>query len=184
MFGFDQEQHLIRKALNGSASAWRSIVQRHERRVYNLAYRLTGNRQDAMDLMQEAFLAVFRNLPNFRFEGSFEGWIIRIVSHRGVDFLRRRRSNPLHQADDADELLAGDSSAGEAAEQWQLHRQLRETMQKLSADQRIVIELKFFQQMTFDEIATHLNVSENTAKARLYTALTKMRGAEELQHAL
>lgn len=186
MFGLDDnDQALITRALQGSERAWLTLVRRYEKRVYNLSLRLCGNRQDALDLTQEAFLAVYRNLPNFRGECVFVGWLLRIASHRGVDFLRRRHTNPLHAAGEVDEDHSDHrQSASHATEQQRLRSALNRQMQQLSAEQRVVVELKFFQHLTFDEIAVQIGISENTAKTRLYSALTKLRSAEELQHAL
>ncbi len=185
MFGLDTDQDLITRALQGSERAWLKLVRRYEKRVFNLSLRLCGNRQDALDLTQEAFLAVYRNLPNYRGDGVFVGWLLRIASHRGVDFLRRRHSNPLHSAAEVDDEQHSDHrSAAEATEQQRLRAALNRQMQQLSAEQRMVVELKFFQHLTFEEIAVQIGIPENTAKTRLYSALSKLRGAEELQHAL
>ncbi|MFZ5842651.1 MAG: RNA polymerase sigma factor [Pseudomonadota bacterium] len=185
MFGIADDGELIAKALGGSQRAWLSLVRRHEKRVYNLAYRMTGNRQDALDLMQEAFLAVYRNLPNYRAEGVFAAWLLRIVANRAVDFLRRRRGNPLHKAAEVDEdVIVADDSSHRRVEQDSLRSTLLRLMAQLSNDQRLVVELKFFQHLTFEEIAGQLGIPENTAKTRLYTALQKLRGNEELKHAL
>lgn len=184
MFGITDDGELIAKALGGSQRAWLSLVRRHERRVYNLAYRMTGNRQDALDLMQEAFLAVYRNLPNYRAEGAFAAWLLRIVANRAVDFLRRRRGNPLHRAAEVDEEHIATETSYDGAEQDSLRATLLRLMAGLSNEQRLVVELKFFQHLTFDEISKHLGIPENTAKTRLYTALQNLRGHEELKHAL
>lgn len=184
MFGIADDGDLIAKALGGSQRAWLSLVRRHEKRVYNLAYRMTGNRQDALDLMQEAFLAVYRNLPNYRAEGAFAAWLLRIVANRSVDFLRRRRGNPLHRAAEVDEELVATDDSHRGVEQDSLRSTLLRLLAQLSNEQRLVVELKFFQHLTFDEIAKQLGIPENTAKTRLYAALQKLRGHEELKHAL
>jgi len=185
MFGIDTDHDLIQGALQGKERAWIKLVRRYEKRVYNLSLRLCGNRQDALDLTQEAFLAVYRNLPNYRGDGVFVGWLLRIASHRGVDFLRRRHSNPLHAAAEVNEEHSDNrNSAGDATEQQRLRAALNRQMQQLSAEQRIVVELKFFQHLTFEEIAAQIGIPENTAKTRLYSALKHLRSAEELQHAL
>lgn len=184
MWAMDDDKQLISRALNGSERAWFKLVRRYESRVYNLAYRMTGNRQDAMDLMQEAFLAAFRNLPNYRHEGPFPAWLMRITSHRSVDFLRRRRGNPLHKADDVQDHSLPTAALETEAEQHQLRRQLLSVLQRLPTEQRLVVELKFFQGLTFEDIAEHIGIPANTAKTRLYAALKTLRGVKELYHAL
>ncbi len=185
MFGLDNDEDLIGKALQGAPRAWDRLVRRYEKPVYNMAYRMTGNRQDALDLMQEAFLAVYRHLPSYRSEGAFGGWLLRIVSNRGVDFIRRNRQNPLRGAAEVDEeQVCGNSRVDADAEQSQLQKTLWQQMQRLSPEQRQMVELKFFQHLTFEEIAERIGIPENTAKTRLYTALRVLRGSEALQHAL
>lgn len=175
---------LIARALAGSQRAWLGLVRRHETRVYNLAYRMTGNRQDALDLMQEAFLAVYRNLPNYRGEGVFAAWLLRIVVNRAVDFLRRRHGNPLHRAAELDESLVSAEAHPHGAEQDSQRALLLRLLGRLSPSQRLVVELKFFQHLSFPEIARQLGIPENTAKTRLYSALQGLRQHEELKHAL
>ena len=184
MWGLDDDKELIRKALGGSERAWFKLIRRYESRVFNLAYRMTGNRQDALDLMQEAFLAAFRNLPNFRHDGPFPAWLLRITSHRSVDFIRRRRINPLHGADDVSDLEIGRTHVEQEAEDHQLRRTLIDVMKNLPVEQRQVVELKFFQGLTFEDIAIQIGIPANTAKTRLYSALKTLKGAKELIHAL
>ena len=181
MWSRGEDAELIERALGGSQRAWLDLVRRHERRVYNLAWRMTGDSHEAMDLMQEAFLAVYRNLPNYRADGAFAAWLLRIVANRAVDFLRRRRINPLDHAVDVDDLAL---AAPADAEQEQLRASLLRLLGTLSADQRVVVELKFFQHLNFREIGHSLGIPENTAKTRLYAALQSLRGVEELKHAL
>lgn len=187
MFGLDNDEHLVGKALRGSTRAWTQLVQRYERKVYNHALRMTGNPEDAMDLMQDTFLAAYRNLPNYRGEGAFGGWMLRIAGNRSLDFLRRRQLTRAHFEDDGEEAVlaapGGDCpfehlAAGES-------RELVQTLlRRLPSEQRLVVELKFFQDLTFEEIAAQLRIPVNTAKTRLYTGLSRLRGHAELSHAL
>ena len=184
MWLLDDDKQLISRALSGSERAWVKLVRRYESRVYNLAYRMTGSQQDALDLMQESFLAAFRNLPNYRHDGPFPAWLLRITSHRSVDFLRRRRGNPLHRAEDVQDHEPESGSLESDAEHHQLRRQLLSVLQRLPVEQRQVVELKFFQGLTFEDIAGQIGIPANTAKTRLYAALKTMRGHKELYHAL
>lgn len=184
MWPASEDPQLIKKALAGSERAWLTLVRRHERMVYNLAWRMTGRRQDALDLMQESFLAAFRNLPNFRADGPFPAWLRRIVSHRCIDFLRRRQSNPLHDSAAWEAHEQHGESLEHEAEQQQRHDAVLALMQHLPPEQRLVVELKFFQDLTFEAIASEIGIPANTAKTRLYSALKNLRSAKELQHVL
>ena len=175
------DEALVRRALAGSDSAWTKLVGRYQQRVYNYALRMIGHPDDALDLMQEVFVGVMRNLPGYRGDGAFAAWLFRIAAYRCTDYLRRRRVTvPLDET-------AWDGVDGEAVEAEPLadaNRPIAMALARLPAEQRHVVELKFFQEFTFDDIAGQLGISPNTAKTRLYGALRKLRKHEELKDAL
>jgi len=167
--------------LAGSDNAWTKLVGRYQQRVYNYALRMIGHPDDALDLMQEVFVGVLRNLPGYRRDGAFAAWLFRIAAYRCTDYLRRRRVTvPLDET-------AWDGVDGEAVEvepRVDANRPIATALAGLPAEQRHVVELKFFQEFTFDDIAGQLGISPNTAKTRLYGALRKLRQHEELKDAL
>ena len=183
MFGHNNDERLIAKALAGSQRDWTRLVRRHETKVYNQALRMTGNRADAMDLLQDVFLAVYRNLPNYRAEGVFPAWLSRIATNRINDFLRHRQRQPT-SLDVALEDLEGPHNPEQDMAETQRNRDILALLATLPPEQRIVVELKFFQQCTFEEIARHLGVSSNTAKTRLYAAVGKLQHQKEVSYAL
>ncbi len=184
MLGTQSDARLISRALAGSSGAWTGLVRRYERRIYNYALRMVGHPDDALDVVQEVFMAVHRNLATFRGESTFASWLFRIANYRSTDFLRRRRTfAPLDEtAELPDGALYSDPAASAGA--LNVNQKLIHAMQTLPAEQRVVVELKFFQHFTFEEIGGQLGISPNTAKTRLYTALRKLRTVEELKDAL
>ena len=121
----NEDEALIAAALNGSAYAWEKLVKRYETQIFNYSVRLTGNSSDAMDLMQEVFLGVYRNLHRFRGDAKFSSWIFRIAHNKAVDMNRRRRllSNQLRINDDEFDILdilPGDTG-NEPDENWVLN---------------------------------------------------------------
>ena len=188
----DEDAALIAAALNGSAFAWEKLVKRHESKVYNLGLRLTGNNSDAMDLMQEVFLGVYRNLHRFRGDAKFSSWIFRIAHNKAVDMNRRKRlmttQSSGNDQDDKDifESIANDSKDepdSKLGEQQQ-NNQIGKMLAILPLEQRLIVELKVFQSQTFDEIADMQDISVNTAKTRFYTALKKLKVVSEENHVL
>jgi RNA polymerase sigma-70 factor (ECF subfamily) len=173
----EHDNQLIEGALNGSLQAWETLVRRYEARVYNFSLRLTGNRDDAMDLMQEVFLGVYRNLERFRGESQFSSWLFRIAHNKAIDMARRRNASPVQDVDV--EELPEPGSANSSPLSLLMSEQSNATVQALlamlSAEQRLLVELKVFQGMTFDEIAELQDISANTAKTRFYSALKKLR---------
>ncbi|MFT2091701.1 RNA polymerase sigma factor [Paraglaciecola sp. 2405UD69-4] len=179
MFEKSDEQ-LIAKALQGNKKAWISLLKRYEKQVYNYGLRMTGKNEDALDLMQEVFISVFRNLASYRNDGSFRSWLFKIAHFRCIEFYRRKK--PMLGIDDAPEEACGDISAAETIAINQKNEQLIKAMQQLPLAQKTVVELKFFGQFTFDEIALQTGMSANTAKSRLYGALAKLKQIMEIEY--
>lgn len=196
----EHDNELIASALNGSLQAWEALVRRYEGRVYNYSLRLTGNRDDALDLMQDVFLGVYRNLSRFRGESQFISWLFRIAHNKAVDLARRRHANPVKGqalSDDPDEWpdiqasgsqwpgsQIADSGPQDLAMAIEDNAALHRLLQALSPEQRLILELKVFQGMTFEEIAMMQEISANTAKTRFYAALKKLRALMEGHHEL
>ncbi len=194
MFQLNKDEKLIEKALAGSQRSWVSLVKRYEGLVYNYCLRMTFNRSDAMDLMQEVFLATYRNLPSYRGQNQFKGWMMRIAANKTTDFLRSRGRNPLHHAGEVTEESyhspeqhhAG-SHHQDPAEEYKMaknNQHIKQVLEKLPEEQKLVVELKFFQHFTFDEISHQTGTSINTVKTRLYAALTKLKGYSEIQNVM
>ncbi len=174
------DEKLVTRALGGSNGAWTALVKRYERRIYNYALRMVGHPDDALDLVQEVFLGVYRNLGSYRGDGAFPAWLFRIAAYRCTDYLRRRRD--LGSLDDiepvADPCARSDPALATIATD--ANRRVVRALATLPPAQRHVVELKFFQSRTFEEIGERLGISPNTAKTRLYSALRKLKACEEL----
>lgn len=181
------DESLIAHALDGSQRSWVKLVRRYESLVYGYCLRMTGNGSDAMDLMQEVFLSVYRHLPSYRGDGGFKAWMMRIATNKSIDFLRQKRRSPVSREED------GELEGREAPESFNPHcayeragsnREIMRVLQELPPEQRLVVELKFFGHFTFEEIGYQTGVSVNTVKSRLYTALQKLKDKLEEQHVL
>ena len=187
----DEDEALIAAALNGSAYAWEKLVKRYESKLYNHGLRLMGNRSDAMDLLQEVFLGVYRNLHRFRGDAKFSSWIFRIAHNKAIDLSRRKRlltGYPVAGEEDDDPFEGMPAELSEEPDaklmQSQQNNRMLALLTQLPVEQKLIVELKIFQSMTFEEIADMQDISENTAKTRFYTALKKLKSATEEKHAL
>jgi len=182
---FDNDERLISKALSGKESAWVKLVKRYEKRIYNHCLRMTGATDEAMDIVQEVFISVFRNLPNYRGDGVFPAWLFRIATNRCTDFLRKRGNNPLNQNNETEtDNILSSNQADEDIQRNHTNRTVIKMLAQLNTEQRQVIELKLFQNMTFDEIELYTGLSANTAKTRFYSALQKLKNTTEIAHAI
>ncbi len=182
MLGTVTDESLVSRAVAGSNSAWTKLVKRYEKRVYNYALRMVGHPDDAFDLMQEVFVGVHRNLGSFRGDGAFPAWLFRIASFRCTDYLRRRRFHD--EFDDQRGFLSDAPGPEDQAFTTHANQQISAALADLPDEQRQVVELKFFQHFTFEDIAGQLGISPNTAKTRLYSALRKLKQNEGLRDAL
>ena len=188
----DEDQALIAAALNGSVHAWEKLVKRYEGKIYNHGLRLTGNASDAMDLMQEVFLGVYRNLHRFRGDAKFSSWIFRIAHNKAVDMNRRKRLMSVQprsaNQDEGDALDSYPSPVGSEPDvrlgEQQLNSRVLSMLAELGLEQRSIVELKIFQSLTFEEIAELQDVSANTVKTRFYSALKKLKVVSEEKHVL
>ena len=164
-------------ASDGEAGGFAALYDRHSRASYSLAYRMTGDRQAAEDLVQEAFLQVWRAAGSYRAErGSVRTWILSIVHNRGIDQLRSTASR--RRVRDRVEATASTTQPSEAfAETWRNSQrdQVREALRILPSEQLKVLELAYYSGYTHTEIADLLDLPLGTVKGRMRLGLQKIR---------
>lgn len=172
---FQSEKGLIKKAQQGDKRAWLTLVKQYEKPIYHSCLRMVSNPDDALEIMQESFMSIYRSLDKYRFESSFKTWVIAISNRRCVEFYRARKVLDEEQQ----EMLIAESKTAEPADfmvfMIEQNKQVLKLLNDLPWVQKEVVELKFFQHFTFDQIAEQLGVSTNTVKSRLYSALSKLR---------
>ena len=174
------DDSLIAKALNGDQHAWQQLVQRHQSALFYFGLRLLGSKEDAHDLLQDVLMVLCRNLGQYRGDSSFKSWLFGIANYRAMDMLRKRQYT---DSDDVLTELADETpELGQQLASQQQQQLLRLQLRGLPPEQRLVLELKFYQQFTFEEIASQLAVSTNTVKSRCYAALDKLRLQLEGDH--
>ena len=169
-----EEKDLIRRAARGDAEAFRQLVEAYQTPAYRLAARMCGP-DSAEDVTQEAFLAAWRALPEFRGDCRFSTWLYRLVSNAAIDCLRREKKH--RDTGDVDdlELPDGGPSPQEQAERSDTRDAVRRALDRLSPEHRQVLLLRFMQELDYGEIARALNVSEGTVKSRINRAKSKLR---------
>ncbi len=180
---------LVREAQRGNRTAFEELVRHYDQAVLRLALHLTGSEHEAQDIYQEAFLKAYKNLGRFRFECSFYTWIYRIVTNLCLDNIRKKqvRKEDSPVATDADgevyDVLAqvADERSGADPERDLMRRELggkiAKALEKLTARERMVFELKHYQGLKLRTVGEMLNTTEETAKNTLFRATQKLRGA-------
>jgi RNA polymerase sigma factor (sigma-70 family) len=175
------EQALIASARKGDARAFNQLVMLYQSMVYNLAYRILGDRDAASDATQEAFISAFRAMRRFR-GGSFKAWLLRIVTNACYDHLRSKQRRPTSSLDDlpvesdhVSYLRDPAERPEEYVERQDLNRAIQRGIQTLPAEQRMVLVLSDVQGLSYQEIVEATGVSLGTVKSRLSRGRAKLR---------
>ena len=171
---------LVRRCLAGDAVAWEEIVQRYNRRIYNICYRFAGSADDAQDLTQEVFIKMYRTLNTYDVErGAFMTWVTTITRNLLVDHFRKGKHDRVTDSLDAapsqhEDAMPLSDQIRDKAPTPDAHVQSRETtetvhraLQKLSPELREAVILRDLQDMDYREVAAVLKVPEGTVKSRI-----------------
>ncbi|HHY36304.1 MAG TPA: sigma-70 family RNA polymerase sigma factor [Firmicutes bacterium] len=173
------DAELVRRCRQGQQAAFAELVERYEKKVYNLAYRMLGDGEEARDLAQEAFLKAYYALPDFRGESTFSTWLYRITTNLCLDVLRRRKNNIAFSLDEplqtekgalARQLPAEGEGPEGIVERQELRQLIQRLIDTLPPEQRLVLVMREFQDLTYEEIAAALQCSLGTVKSRLSRA--------------
>jgi RNA polymerase sigma-70 factor, ECF subfamily len=172
------DEELMQLVQNGEVDAFEVIFDRHASAAFSLAYRMCGRRATAEDIVQDAFLSLWRSGSGYDpRRGSVRSWVLSVVHNRAVDAMRRVGSKAGRDVPDegiADRLPASERTDAEV-ERRDDARQLRTALDELPPDQRRVIELAYFGGFTHNQIAEMLDLPPGTVKGRMRLGLTKMR---------
>lgn len=173
------DEAVLRRAAEGDDEAFRWLVERHGRRVFQIAYRLTGSREDAEDVVQETFVKAYRQLAHFERRSSVATWLYRIGFNCAVDLVRRRagRETPEepHQLDGRVNQTAPGADALVFA--GQISEQVGRAMANLSQQERAAFVMRHVHGCSIDEIAGRLGLRTDAAKHAVFRAVRKMRVA-------
>ena len=176
----------VARARSGDADAYRVLVERHSRSLFRLAFRMTGNEQDAEDVVQESFLRAYRQLGKFDDRASFGTWLYRIAANCSLDLVRarKRRSENLAPAEpEMDDPIAALPSAAPSPERTAMSAEVRErvaeAMQELSAAERTAFVLRHFEGMCIEDVSRVLDCQPGAAKHSVFRAVQKLRRALE-----
>ena len=157
----------------GFDRAFEELFAKYRDRAYAIAYRITGQSVDALDVVQESFALVFRKLESFRGGAMFSTWLFRIVVNCSIDLRRRnqqRKVTPLSDAS-SDTSFADDSgNPRDRASSREIGDQVQQAISMLSPKLRVILALRYLEEMSYDELAATLGLSLGTVKSRLARA--------------
>jgi RNA polymerase sigma-70 factor (ECF subfamily) len=160
----------VDRARRGEAAAFERLVNDHAQRTWAVCYRITGNRHDAEDALQDALVAAWQNLPRFRGDSRFGTWLHRIAANASLAVVRRRRDVAM------DDLPAGrlDAGAVDFYDRFAESDRIEAALRTLPEDFRVALVLREFGDLSYQEIAAHQGVPVQTVKSRLNRARAAM----------
>lgn len=172
----DLEIELVAKAKNGDRQAFDKLVKENKDKMFALTLRMTNDRETALDLMQDTFFTAFKEIKRFRGDSSFSSWLYRIASNKSLNYLKRKK------------ILSFIPLIGSAAESQSyeitvdldnkaLNKEIAQAVNSLPPKQKLVFNLRFYEQLQFGEIATILGKSVSTVKTNYQKALEKLQEA-------
>ncbi|HEY5950623.1 MAG TPA: sigma-70 family RNA polymerase sigma factor [Kofleriaceae bacterium] len=180
------ERSLLRRLRDRDERAFRELVEGHRDRVYNITFRMLGNRAEAEDVAQEVFISVFKTIESFREESKFSTWLYRIAVNQcknRIKYLARRHDR---DRDELDESTQGNgvngsiggpmpSSPDKALASAQMEKLMQEAIANLEEDQRIVVVLRDVEDLSIEEICEITGLPDGTVKSRLHRARLVLR---------
>ena len=167
----DEDIVNVRECLNGNTRAFEGIVQKYQRPLYNLAFRMLSSTQDAEEIVQSAFVRAFESIHTFHQEKKFYSWLYRIAINESINFRKKQQwLNPI-----AEEIVTTERNQEEIVSQLETKEKVQQAIAKLKSDYQTIIILKHFQDLSYDEIGAILRIPEKTVKSRLFTARKELK---------
>lgn len=168
------EQELVHRSQTGDWSAFELLLERHQTVLTRTAYLLTRSRESAQDVVQEALIQVWRDLPSYRPYGSFKSWMLSILANRARGHYRRKHvtivalESAAHVPDDAE-------APEDTVERKEEAHRLRQALELLTSEHREALVLRYYNELSVPEIARALGCREGTVKSRLSRATSRLR---------
>lgn len=169
-----EERAAIEACLSGDASAFDSLVVRHQKSIHRVCYRFTGNTEDAADLTQEVFVKAYRSLERFRGTSAFATWLYRIAVNTCLSF-KTARKNRTNEWDEDYDIVADGPSAEDALDAQLNAQTVRAALDTLPEKQRLTVIMKVLEERTHAEVAEILGSNVGTVKANLFFAIRNLR---------
>jgi len=167
----DRDVMLVQACLSGDSAAFGSLVDEYEGKLFNVAFQITGSREDAMDATQAAFVKAYEKLHTFDPSYRFFSWIYRIAINESLNHVKRRGRESMLESETAAETADPEQRVGDS-ETW---RAVMRAMRELKPEHRAVVVLRHLEGLSYREIADILTIPENKVKSRLFSARRLLR---------
>jgi RNA polymerase sigma-70 factor (ECF subfamily) len=178
----EEELEIVVRVRSGDTNAFEALVLEHQKKIYNLALRMLGNEEDALDMTQEAFIRAFNSLDSFRGDSKFSVWLYRLTSNVCIDFIRSRNKRPVSSLtcentdEEPQELeLPDDRFSPQATlENKELRDAVYRGLDSLSPEYRNILLLREINGLSYEEIGQILRLEAGTVKSRIFRARQKL----------
>jgi RNA polymerase sigma-70 factor, ECF subfamily len=175
---------IVAQVLAGDKEAFRLLVDRHTRSIYSVAWRMTGNQQDAEEIVQETFLRAYRSLQRFELRSSFATWLYRIAVNRSLDFLKAKKmtdtysisENPEPEEDDREvQVMTTNPGPERLLLSAEAREKITQAISLLSPAERVAFTMRHMEGKSIEEICKALNLRASAAKNSIFRAVQKIR---------
>jgi len=175
---------VIGQVRTGNSDAFRTLVERHSRAIFRVAYRMTRNEQDADDIVQETFLRAYRQIDHFEERSSFSTWLHRVAVNCALDSIRARKRRDAHpswneEEDPMDSIPSSEPAQDRLLMSAEVKARVSKALEDLSSNERTAFVLRHFEGMPIDEIGRTLGTQVNATKNTIFSAVKKIRTALE-----
>ena len=183
----DDDNDDVQLCRKGDLAAFERLVLRHQKRMLNIAFRMTGSYEDGLEVVQDSFVSAYRNIGGFDCRSKFSTWLCAIVMNAARNRIEQNRSRQSHEGASLDDPIEGtdgpmardcasdESSALEKLEQKERQEMVRRCIRLLEEDYRAVIVLRDIQGFSYEEIGSALKIAEGTVKSRISRARDSLR---------
>jgi len=174
--GYKGDTYYIDLVLQGNINAFSYIVERHKDCTFNLAFRICGNREEAEEVAQDAFLKAFRSLGSFKRKSSFATWLYRIVYNTSISLVRSRKTGVLSVEEfpaNMNDFLEFTNDDEEAEKEYK-NSLINFALQKLSDEERGLITLHYYEEMSMEEMSAVTGITRSNIRVKLFRARQKM----------
>jgi RNA polymerase sigma-70 factor (ECF subfamily) len=169
---FKSDISYIEQVLEGKINAFSYLVDRHKDKTFNLAFRICGNREEAEEIAQDAFIKAYRSLKDFKMKSSFATWLYRIVYNTAISLVRSRRKGMLALEDfpaDVVDFLSFNKNEDEAADDYR-NSLVNFALQKISEEERGLITLYYYNDLDTEDISKITGINKSNIKVKLFRA--------------
>jgi len=166
----------IEQIRKGNSKSFSYIVDHHKDKAFNLAFRICGNREEAEEVAQDSFMKAYRSLGSFQMKSTFATWLYRIIYNTAISHVRIKKKSVLSLEDfpaDATDFIGGNSTEEEAEREYRSSL-VNFALQKITDEERGLITLFYYEELTTDEISEVTGISKSNLKVRLFRARQKM----------